>query len=84
MKKEKRMFEGMQISYVKYLYNIAEQDHRFIKQHVRSTLGLKSHKTAIFILDGELCIWIIKRSLSKESVCPKLKRVPPLMVGVIV
>nr|WP_285290734.1 MULTISPECIES: DDE-type integrase/transposase/recombinase [unclassified Bacillus (in: firmicutes)] len=36
----------------KYLNNIIEQDHRFIKKRVRSMLGLKSLRTAKKILSG--------------------------------
>ncbi|MES5896588.1 IS6 family transposase [Bacillus cereus group sp. RP43] len=49
LKKEKKMPVGIQIRQVKYLNNIVEQDHRFIKRRVRSMLGLKSLKTAISI-----------------------------------
>ena len=42
LKEEKRMPEGIQIRQVKYLNNIVEQDHRFIKKRVRSMLGLNS------------------------------------------
>ncbi|PGU60840.1 IS6 family transposase [Bacillus cereus] len=41
LKKEKKMPVGIQIRQVKYLNNIVEQDHRFIKRRVRSMLGLK-------------------------------------------
>lgn len=41
LKEEKRMPEGIQIRQVKYLNNIGEQDHRFIKKRVRSMLVLK-------------------------------------------
>ncbi|PEP50101.1 DDE-type integrase/transposase/recombinase, partial [Bacillus pseudomycoides] len=50
LKEENKMPEGIQIRQVKYLNNIVEQDHRFIKKRVRSMLGLKSFKTATFIL----------------------------------
>ncbi|CAM4305968.1 IS6 family transposase [Bacillus paramycoides] len=46
LKKEKRMPVGIQIRQIKYLNNIVEQDHRFIKKRVRSMLGLKSFRTA--------------------------------------
>ncbi|RAN66285.1 DDE-type integrase/transposase/recombinase, partial [Bacillus sp. SRB_8] len=49
LKEEKHMPEGMQLRQAKYLNNIVEQDHRFIKKRVRSMLGLKSFKTAISI-----------------------------------
>jgi IS6 family transposase len=52
LKEEKRLPEGLQIRQVKYLNNIVEQDHRFIKKRVRSMLGLKSFRTARSIISG--------------------------------
>lgn len=49
LKEEKHMPEGIQLRQVRYLNNIVEQDHRFIKKRVRSTLGLKSFRTATYI-----------------------------------
>ncbi len=49
---EKRMPESVQIRQCKYLNNIVEQDHRFIKKWVRSMLGLKSFRIATLILRG--------------------------------
>jgi transposase-like protein len=43
---------GIQIRQIKYLNNIVEQDHRFIKKRVRSKLEFKSFKTAPSILSG--------------------------------
>ncbi|WJE55922.1 IS6 family transposase (plasmid) [Bacillus cereus] len=61
LKKEKKMPVGIQIRQVKYLNNIVEQDHRFIKRRVRSMLGLKSFKTAIFILIGVEAMHMMKK-----------------------
>ncbi|EJQ40217.1 hypothetical protein IEI_05513, partial [Bacillus wiedmannii] len=52
LKKEKRIPIGTQIRRVKYLNNIVEQDHRFIKKRIRSMLGFKSYKTSASILSG--------------------------------
>lgn len=41
LKREKSIPDAMQIRQQKYLNNIVEQDHRFIKKRVRSMLGLK-------------------------------------------
>ncbi|CDN39610.1 unnamed protein product [Bacillus thuringiensis DB27] len=35
---------------LKYLHNIVEQDHRFIKRRIHSRLGFKSFQTAVSIL----------------------------------
>ncbi|PHA03439.1 IS6 family transposase [Bacillus pseudomycoides] len=52
LQEEKSMPSGTQIRQQKYLNNIIEQDHRFIKKRVRSMLGLKSFQTAKKILSG--------------------------------
>ncbi|MGE6551765.1 IS6 family transposase [Bacillus mycoides] len=61
LKTEKKMPVGIQIRQVKYLNNIVEQDHRFIKKSVRSMLGLKSFRTAKSILSGIEAMHIIKK-----------------------
>ncbi|MED1287594.1 IS6 family transposase [Bacillus mycoides] len=53
--------EGIQLRQVRYLNNIVEQDHRFIKKRVRSMLGFKSFKTAISILGGVEAMHMIKK-----------------------
>ncbi|HDR3890713.1 TPA: DDE-type integrase/transposase/recombinase, partial [Bacillus cereus] len=53
--------EGIQLRQVKYLNNIVEQDHRFIKRRVRSMLGFKSFKTAISILSGVEAMHMMKK-----------------------
>ncbi len=61
LKKEKKMPVGIQIRQIKYLNNIVEQDHRFIKKRVRSMLGLKSFHIAKSILSGLEAMHIIKK-----------------------
>ena len=61
LKKEKKMPVGSQIRQVKYLNNIVEQDHRFIKKRVRSMLGLKSFRTATSIISVLEAMHIIKK-----------------------
>ncbi|MED1568036.1 IS6 family transposase [Bacillus paramycoides] len=61
LKTEKKMPVGIQIRQVKYLNNIVEQDHRFIKKRVHSMLGLKSFRTAKSILSGIKAMHIIKK-----------------------
>lgn len=51
---------GIQIRQVKYLNNIVEQDHRFIKKRIRPMLGLKSFHTATSIIFGIEAMHIIK------------------------
>ncbi|PFP51173.1 IS6 family transposase, partial [Bacillus cereus] len=46
LKKEKSIPDGMQLRQQKYLNNIVEQDHRFIKKRIHSMLGFKCFDTA--------------------------------------
>ncbi|PGT61165.1 IS6 family transposase, partial [Bacillus cereus] len=76
LKKEKKMLVGIQIRQAKYLSNIVEQDHRFIKKRVRSMLGLKSFRTAKSILSGIEVMHIIKKgplTLKDKSVQNQVK-----------
>lgn len=52
---------GIQLRQAKYLNNIVEQDHRLIKQRVRSVLRLKSFRTNKSILSGIEAMYIIKK-----------------------
>ncbi|QTL52693.1 IS6 family transposase [Priestia aryabhattai] len=61
LKNQKKMPVGIQLRQVKYLNNIIEQDHRFIKKRVRSMLGLKSFSTATSILSGIEAMHMIKK-----------------------
>ncbi len=61
LREEKHMPEGIQLRQEKYLNNIVEEDHRFIKRRVRSMLGLKSFKTAISILSGVEAMHLMKK-----------------------
>ncbi|UYX52241.1 DDE-type integrase/transposase/recombinase [Bacillus thuringiensis] len=60
--------EGMQLRQVRYLNNIVEQDHRFIKKRVRSMLGFKSFKTATSILSGVEAMHMMKKGQLHQQV----------------
>ncbi|OHO73027.1 transposase [Bacillus sp. HMSC036E02] len=62
LKKEKSIPDGMQLRQQKYLNNMVEQDHRFIKKCILSMLGLKSFDTAISILSGVEAMHMIKKN----------------------
>lgn len=64
LKEEKHMPEGIQLRQVRHLNNIVEQDHRFIKKRVHSTLGLKSFRTATYILSGIEAMHTVKKDQS--------------------
>lgn len=61
LKEEKHMPQGIQIRQVRYLNNIVEQDHRFIKKRVRSILEFKSYETATSILSGIEVMHMMKK-----------------------
>ena len=61
LKEEKQMPKGIQLRQVKYLNNIVEQDHRFIKKRIRPMLGLKSLRTAKRIIAGIEAMHMIKK-----------------------
>ncbi|MCF2132361.1 IS6 family transposase, partial [Strepomyces sp. STD 3.1] len=61
LKEEKQMPEGIQLRQVKYLNNIVEQDHRFIKKRIRPMLGLKSLRTAKQMIAGIEAMHMIKK-----------------------
>ncbi len=61
LKEEKHMPEGIQLRQVRYLNNIVEQDHRFIKKRIRSILGFKSYKISASILSGVEAMHMVKK-----------------------
>ncbi|MGE6348368.1 IS6 family transposase [Bacillus mycoides] len=63
LKKEKSITDGMQLRQQKYLNNIVEQDHRFIKKRIRSMLRFKCFDTdtATSILSGVEAMHMIKK-----------------------
>ena len=71
LKKEKSIPDGMQLRQQKYLNNIVEQDHRFIKKRIHSMLGFKCFDTATSILSGVEAMHMIKKeqiALRNQSV----------------
>ncbi|MGP0690226.1 IS6 family transposase [Priestia aryabhattai] len=68
LKEEKQMPAGIRIRQVKYLNNIVEQDHRFIKKRVRTMLGFKSFRTAKIIVSGIEVMHMIKKKQTHQRV----------------
>ncbi len=68
LKKEKRMSKDIRIRQVKYLNNIVEQDHRFIKKRIRPMLGFKSFETATSILSGVEAMHMMKKGQLRPQV----------------
>lgn len=62
---------GFQIRQIKYLNNIVEQAHRFIKKRTRSILRFQSYKMVNSILIGIEAMHMIKKgqiSLLNQSI----------------
>jgi transposase-like protein len=53
--------QQIEIRQIKYLNNIIEQDHRFIKKRTRPMLGFKSFRSAKITITGIECIHMIKK-----------------------
>ena len=68
LKKEKSILDDMQLRQQKYLNNIVEQDHRFIKKRVRSMLGLKTFRTAKQIICGVEAMHMLKKGQLQQGV----------------
>lgn len=58
---EKSMPKETLIRQTKYLNNIVEQDHRFIKQITKQMLGFKTFQTADQTLKGIEAMHMIKK-----------------------
>ena len=54
----------------KYLNNIVEQDHRFIKRQTRPMLGFKSFASASATLDGVEVAHMIRKGQFTPGLCP--------------
>lgn len=54
----------------KYLNNIVEQDHRFIKRRTRPMLGLKSFASASATLAGIEVAHMIRKGQFTPGLCP--------------
>ncbi len=54
----------------KYLNNIVEQDHRFIKRRARPMLGFKAFASAVATLDGIEVANMIRKGQFTPGLCP--------------
>jgi IS6 family transposase len=64
--KEKVLHHDCKLRRVKYLNNIIEQDHRFIKKRVRACLGYRSFDTAERTLQGVEAVNMIRKGQVKR------------------
>src|SRR5262249_6985561 len=68
----------------KYLNNVVEQDHRRVKQRVRSMLGFKRFASAAVTLAGiELVHQIEKQQFNLSTLCPAHTRTPQVWQAVL-
>lgn len=58
----KRSFSNIKIRQCKYLNNIVEQDHRFIKWRIQNGLGFKSFESAKRTLAGIEVVHMLRKS----------------------
>jgi IS6 family transposase len=58
---EKKLPNTISIRQIKYLNNMVEQDHRFIKKRVRPMLGFQSFRTATRTLQGIEAMHMIQK-----------------------
>ncbi|OUB62002.1 IS6 family transposase, partial [Bacillus thuringiensis] len=65
LKNEKSIPYGMPLRVKKYLNNMIEQDHRFIKKRIRNMLGLKSMQTAVKMIAGIEAMHMVKKGQLK-------------------
>ena len=79
------MPKGIQLRQVKYLNNIVEQDHRFIKKRIRPMLGLKSLRTAKRIIAGIEAMHMIKKgqTLQRENSVQNQKEFIHQLFGIV-
>jgi IS6 family transposase len=77
LKKKNTLPNETQIRQTKYLNNIVEQDHRFIKKRTNPMLGFKSFRTAEQTIQGIETIHMIKRGQVE------FKSSPPFVVQLI-
>ncbi|MEK4841342.1 IS6 family transposase [Bacillus sp. FSL L8-0152] len=68
LKEEKRLPHDTPLRVKKYLNNIIEQDHRFIKKRIRNMLGLKSLRTTTKMIAGIEVMYMIKKGQLKLRV----------------
>ncbi|MDB6151546.1 MAG: family transposase [Chthoniobacter sp.] len=65
----KRCIKRVRIRQIKYLNNMVEQDHRFIKWRVQNMLGFKSFESASRTLTG---IEIVRMITKEQVTFPKV------------
>ncbi len=65
----------MEICQVKYLHNLIEQDHRFIKKITKPMMGFKAFPLAKATIDGIETVHMIRKGQLSEENMPAYKAV---------
>lgn len=65
--KEGNLPSEIQLRQIKYLNNMVEQDHRFIKKRIRYMLGFQSLQTASMTLAGIEAMHMIKKGQTLQG-----------------
>ena len=68
LKNDKILPKNINLRQIKYLNNVVEQDHRFIKRIIRPMLGFQSFYTAIKTLKGIEIMHMIRNSRGHDVV----------------
>ena len=61
LKNEKKLSKNIEIRQVKYLNNIVEQDHRYVKRIITPMLGFRSFRSASKTLKGIEVMNMVKK-----------------------
>ncbi|MBG9832078.1 IS6 family transposase [Bacillus wiedmannii] len=67
LKEEQCIPHSMPLRVKKYLNNIIEQDHRFIKKRIRNMLGLKPLQTATKMIAGIEAMYMVKKGQTLQG-----------------
>jgi len=70
----KRRFKSIEVRQCKYLNNIVEQDHRFVKKIIQPMLGFKSFASASRTIEGIELVRMIRKGQMKSNIESSLKQ----------
>lgn len=68
LKKEKRIPDSCDYRREKYLNNMVEQDHRFVKRKMRFMMGFKSFRTTHYLVRGLEAMHMIRKGQVQSEV----------------
>jgi hypothetical protein len=74
----RKTLDGIQVRKSKFLNNMVEQDHRFIKKRIRTRLGFKTFHSARIVLAG---IEVLHLILKNAVIRPYFIKIPLMPAG---